>query len=127
MSDAVDDSKKVICPKVRGDGRLQSVALRIPSHPIARALISSTGCPVAAPSANTSGHPSPTNGSHVTHDLKGKIFGILDCGETMCCDVGLESTVIKMDRGRNRIIILRPGGAMLKVHSRRIGQWYTLI
>ena len=118
--DALDDSKAVICRKVRGDGRLRSVAVRMPSHPVARALISSAGCPVAAPSANTSGRPSPTNGQHVAHDLEGAIFGILDCGETMCCDVGLESTVIKLDRSRSgkRVVILRPGGVTKEAMDR---------
>ena len=104
-----DDDQNIICSKVRGNGRLKSVAVRMPSNGIARALISLSGCPIAAPSANTSGRPSPTNSKHVINDLKGKIYGILDCGE-VSCDVGLESTVVKMDEADNRIIILRPGG-----------------
>ncbi|KAF9014614.1 hypothetical protein BDZ89DRAFT_1094688 [Hymenopellis radicata] len=68
-----------------------TVAIRMPSHPVARALIAITGAPLAAPSANSSGKPSPTRAEHVLRDLNGKIGIILDGG---ACDVGLESTVV---------------------------------
>eukprot|EP00484_Ammonia_sp_Unknown_P030933 CAMPEP_0197023754 /NCGR_PEP_ID=MMETSP1384-20130603/4402_1 /TAXON_ID=29189 /ORGANISM="Ammonia sp." /LENGTH=502 /DNA_ID=CAMNT_0042452015 /DNA_START=43 /DNA_END=1551 /DNA_ORIENTATION=+ len=102
-----------ICSTVRGGGQLKSVAVRMPSNDIARALISLAGCPIAAPSANISGRPSPTKGQHAIHDLNGKIYGILDCG-AVSCQHGLESTVIKLeecggDSEKKQIVILRPG------------------
>ncbi|MCL1631279.1 L-threonylcarbamoyladenylate synthase [Sporolactobacillus sp. CPB3-1] len=84
---------------------LSTVAVRMPSHPVARALILASNLPIAAPSANRSGHPSPTKAEHVFHDLDGRIAGILDGGET---GVGLESTVV--DCTTTPITILRPGG-----------------
>ena len=72
---------------------LDSVAVRCPEHPVANALIKMAGIPIAAPSANSSGKPSPTSASHVFDDMDGKIPLILDGGE---CDVGVESTVIKI-------------------------------
>ncbi|KAF7726521.1 hypothetical protein EC973_008652 [Apophysomyces ossiformis] len=82
-----------------------TVAVRFPSHPVARALIDACGFPLAAPSANSSGKPSPTLASHVLDDLRGRIPLILDGG---ACDVGVESTVL--DGLRNPPAILRPGG-----------------
>ncbi|KAK9718404.1 hypothetical protein K7432_005528 [Basidiobolus ranarum] len=82
-----------------------TVAIRFPSHPVARALIDLCGFPLAAPSANSSGKPSPTLAKHVYKDLNGKIPMIIDGGQ---CDVGLESTVL--DALRNPPVILRPGG-----------------
>ncbi len=84
---------------------LDTVAIRIPSHPVARKLIAASGLPIAAPSANTSGKPSPTTAQHVYHDLNGKLPVILDGGE---CEVGLESTVITM--AGDMPTVLRPGG-----------------
>lgn len=84
---------------------LSTVAVRMPSHPVARALILASGLPIAAPSANSSGHPSPTKADHVLHDLYGKIAGIVDGGET---GVGVESTVV--DCTTTPVTILRPGG-----------------
>ncbi|KAI9305448.1 DHBP synthase RibB-like alpha/beta domain-containing protein [Cunninghamella echinulata] len=83
-----------------------TVAVRFPSHPVARALIDACGFPLAAPSANSSGKPSPTLASHVFDDLNHKIPLILDGG---LCNVGLESTVL--DGLRTPPAILRPGGA----------------
>ncbi|KAI7907220.1 DHBP synthase RibB-like alpha/beta domain-containing protein [Cokeromyces recurvatus] len=82
-----------------------TVAVRFPSHPVARSLIEACGFPLAAPSANSSGKPSPTLASHVYHDLQGRIPFILDGGS---CNVGVESTVL--DGLRNPPAILRPGG-----------------
>ncbi|WZL73595.1 L-threonylcarbamoyladenylate synthase [Clostridiaceae bacterium 35-E11] len=84
---------------------LDTVAIRMPSHPIAKALIEMAKVPVAAPSANLSGKPSPTQSDHVIKDLKGKVDMIV-CGGS--CEVGLESTVV--DVTPNIPIILRPGG-----------------
>lgn len=84
---------------------LSTVAIRMPSHPVARAVISASNLPIAAPSANRSGRPSPTQAEHVFHDLDGRIAGILDGGET---GVGVESTVV--DCTTTPITILRPGG-----------------
>ncbi|KAI9335589.1 DHBP synthase RibB-like alpha/beta domain-containing protein [Pilaira anomala] len=82
-----------------------TVAVRFPSHPVARSLIEACGFPLAAPSANSSGKPSPTLASHVYHDLQGRIPFILDGGS---CGVGVESTVL--DGLRQPPAILRPGG-----------------
>lgn len=85
-------------------GGLDSVAVRFPSHPIARALIREGGGYIAAPSANTSGRPSPTMAEHVIEDLKGKIEMIVDGGSV---GIGLESTIV--DFTENIPTILRPG------------------
>lgn len=84
---------------------LSTVAVRIPDHPVAKMLLTEAGLPIAAPSANVSGKPSPTTAAHVQTDLNGKIAGILDGGAT---DVGVESTVI--DCTGTIPVILRPGG-----------------
>lgn len=90
-------------PDITTAGR-DTVAVRMPSHPVARALIYRAELPVAAPSANTSGYPSPTTADHVYSDLKGKIPLIIDGGP---CPVGIESTVL--DLSTNKPVILRPG------------------
>ncbi|NLW60709.1 MAG: threonylcarbamoyl-AMP synthase [Firmicutes bacterium] len=84
---------------------LPTVAVRLPAHPVAQELLRQTGQPVAAPSANTSGRPSPTRSSHVIADLDGKIELIIDAGPT---GVGVESTVLDLTGPKLRI--LRPGG-----------------
>ncbi|MEW8986152.1 MAG: L-threonylcarbamoyladenylate synthase, partial [Bacillus sp. (in: firmicutes)] len=84
---------------------LSTVAVRMPNHPVALAVIKEAGVPIAAPSANSSGKPSPTKASHVLEDLNGRIAGIVDGGAT---GVGVESTVI--DCTEEIPIILRPGG-----------------
>lgn len=83
---------------------LDTVAIRMPSHDTALKLIDESGVPIAAPSANKSGSPSPTTANHVYDDLNGQIPIILDGGS---CKIGLESTVVKIDN--DEIIILRPG------------------
>lgn len=95
---------------------LDTVAVRIPSHPIARALIKAAGVPVAAPSSNLSGRPSPTAASHVIHDLSGRIDAIIDGGE---CSVGVESTVVEISTGT--VNILRPGGITKSDFERVMG------
>ncbi|MGO1468526.1 MAG: L-threonylcarbamoyladenylate synthase [Tissierella sp.] len=84
---------------------LDSVAIRMPEEPIARELINLASLPIAAPSANLSGRPSPTSGAHVIEDMIGKIDVIIDGGDT---GIGLESTVL--DLSGDRPMILRPGG-----------------
>lgn len=84
---------------------LDTVALRMPSHECARAIIKAAGVPLAAPSANASGKPSPTKASHVIEDLDGKIDAIVDGGES---DVGVESTVVTL--ATDPPTLLRPGG-----------------
>jgi L-threonylcarbamoyladenylate synthase len=86
-------------------GGRDTVGIRLPAHPVARALIARSGLPLAAPSANTSGRPSPTRAEHVYTDLNGRIPLILDAGS---CQVGVESTVL--DCLRRPMAILRPGG-----------------
>lgn len=84
---------------------LSTVGIRMPDHPVALAIIKASGLPIAAPSANLSGKPSPTSFPHVYNDLNGKVAGIVDGGET---GVGVESTVI--DCTTEVPVILRPGG-----------------
>ncbi len=95
--------KKDIVPK-ETTGGLDTVAVRMPDNPIALELINKAGCPVAAPSANISGKPSPTKGEHVVDDLNGIIDGIV-IGDD--CRVGIESTVL--DVTGDVLTILRPG------------------
>ena len=85
-------------------GGLDSVAVRCPSHPIARQIIQESGIPIAAPSANLSGKPSPTCAGHVIEDLSGRVDMIIDGGP---CEIGLESTIVKID-GKS-LTLLRPG------------------
>ena len=92
----------VVAPTVSGG--LDTLAVRFPAHPVAQRLINESGCPLAAPSANRSGSPSPTTAAHVAHDLDGRIAAIVDGGP---CDVGVESTVVDMTGDVPRV--LRPG------------------
>uniref|UniRef100_UPI00195DB828 L-threonylcarbamoyladenylate synthase n=1 Tax=Alkaliphilus hydrothermalis TaxID=1482730 RepID=UPI00195DB828 len=96
--------KSSIVPK-ETTGGLDTVGIRIPQHPIARKLIEGAGVPVAAPSANVSGKPSPTKAEHVIKDLTGKVDAIVAGGNS---DVGVESTVL--DLTVEPPTILRPGG-----------------
>ncbi len=84
---------------------LDTVALRVPSHPVARALIAAAGRPLAAPSANLSGKVSPTTAEDVVHDLGDRVSVVLDGGP---CEVGVESTIVGCFG--NRVTQLRPGG-----------------
>jgi len=84
---------------------LDTVALRAPAHPLAQALLRTVGRPLAAPSANRSGHVSPTTSDHVLDELSGRIAAILDGGP---CRVGIESTVV--DLSQKQATLLRPGG-----------------
>lgn len=96
---------------------LNTVAVRFPSHKTAQQIISSAGVPLAAPSANLSGSPSPTSAKYVYNDLKGKIPVIIDGGE---CQVGLESTVITL--ATEIPTLLRPGGITVEQLEAVIGK-----
>lgn len=96
---------------------LDTLAVRMPDHPVALALMEVAGLPLAAPSANLSGKPSPTTAAHVDEDLDGKIAGIVDGGPT---GVGLESTVV--DCTMEIPVILRPGGVTKEQLEAVIGQ-----
>lgn len=101
----------------RTTGGLESVAVRMPSNRIARELIKASGVPIAAPSANSSGRPSPTKASHVLYDLDGKIDLVIDGGAV---DIGLESTIV--DVTTEVPVILRPGFITEEMLSEAIGR-----
>ena len=92
---------------------LDTVAVRVPAHDLARALIAAAGCPVAAPSANRSGRPSPTTAAAVLEDLDGRIDAVLDGGPS---EVGVESTVVDATQAPPRV--LRLGGLPLETLRR---------
>lgn len=94
----------VLSPRVTAG--LGTVGVRMPNHPVALSLITASGKPLAAPSANRSGRPSPTSAAHVADDLAGRIDGIVDGGEA---GVGVESTVVQV-QDNGSVLILRPGG-----------------
>lgn len=95
---------------------LDTVAIRVPSHGIARDLLRRAGVPVAAPSANMSGHVSPTTAAHVKHDLGTKVAMILDGGPT---EHGLESTVVAVEG--EKVTILRPGALTAEQIEKVVG------
>ena len=86
-------------------GGLDTVGIRVPSHKVMHRIIELSGCAIAAPSANTSGYPSPTSAGHVMRDMNGKIAAVVDGGQS---EFGVESTVISFD-GDDAVRILRPG------------------
>ncbi len=96
-------AKDTVPPDTRGG--LETVAVRCPEHIVARELIRLAGVPIAAPSANLSGSPSPTSAAHVIDDMNGRVDMIIDGGEA---EFGLESTILKIDEN-DRITLLRPG------------------
>ena len=108
--------KADIVPKSTTGG-LDTVAIRMPSHPIAKELIRQSGVYIAAPSANLSGRPSPTKAEHVIEDLSGRIDMIIDGGEV---GIGLESTIV--DLTGNVPMVLRPGLYYIGDASRSIGK-----
>ncbi|OQN99799.1 hypothetical protein B0A48_14569 [Cryoendolithus antarcticus] len=108
-------SNSPLAPEVTAG--LSTFGARVPRHPLALALISLSGRPIAAPSANASTKPSPTAAEHVAHDLEGKIDVIIDGGP---CGVGVESTVV--DGLSNPPIVLRPGGVGIE-ELRRCEGW----
>jgi L-threonylcarbamoyladenylate synthase len=95
---------------------LECLAVRVPAHPVALALLDGCGVPVAAPSANLSGQVSPTTAQHVLDGLDGLIDAVLECGP---CPVGVESTVLDLTGAQARL--LRPGGATSEAIARLIG------
>ena len=100
--------RKPIVPDVVTAG-LDTVGMRCPSHPLCRAILEAADVPVAAPSGNTSGRPSPTAAAHMWEDMDGKIDAIVDGGP---CSVGVESTIIDLTCTPPRL--LRPGGITLE-------------
>lgn len=98
-------------------GGLDTVAIRCPSHPVARELIEASGTFIAAPSANLSGRPSPTKASHVIEDLSGRIDMIIDSGSI---EIGLESTIL--DLTEDIPVILRPGYVTMEMLKEAIGE-----
>jgi L-threonylcarbamoyladenylate synthase len=96
---------------------LDTLAVRVPAHAVARALLEAAGVPVAAPSANRSGAVSPTAAAHVLADLDGRIDAVLDCGPA---SVGVESTVLDMTGAAP--ILLRPGGVPVESIEALVGQ-----
>lgn len=96
-------AKDSIPPETRGG--LSTVAVRCPSHPVARKLIELSERPIAAPSANLSGSPSPTSARHVIDDMRGRVDMIIDGGD---CEIGLESTIVKINEDGS-MVLLRPG------------------
>lgn len=107
-SDAVPDATT---------GGMDTVAVRMPNHPVALELIRQSGCLIAAPSANTSGRPSPTEASHVAEDLSGRIAMILDGGPV---GIGIESTII--DLTEDKPLVLRPGYITPEMLSEVLGE-----
>ena len=107
--------KSGIVPE-KATGGLDTVAVRFPNHPVARAIIHAAGLPIAAPSANSSGKPSPTRASHVEFDLNGKIDMIVDGG---AAEWGLESTIV--DVSGEVPMILRPGAITKEMMEEVVG------
>ena len=98
-------------------GGLETVGVRCPDHPVTLAIIRAAGVPIAAPSGNTSGRPSPTTAAHMIEDMDGKIDGIVDGGP---CTVGVESTIIDLTETPARL--LRPGGITLEQLEAVLGE-----
>ena len=108
--------KRAGCPVAElATAGLDSIAVRVPDHPVARGILRALGRPVVAPSANRSGHVSPTTAAHVLADLRGRIDLILDGGPT---SVGVESTIVAC---LGRPMLLRPGGAPRDAVERALG------
>ncbi len=100
---------------------LETVALRMPAHPIAQALLRAFGGPIVAPSANRSGHVSPTDAEHVLSDLEGRVDLVLDGGP---CAVGVESTIVAC---LEEPTLLRPGGVAREEIERVLGRPLTAV
>jgi len=99
-------------------GGLPTVAVRCPESLVARRLIACLGKPIAAPSANLSGSPSPTCAAHVRDDMDGRVDMILDGGD---CEIGLESTIVKIEDDGS-LLLLRPGGITVDALRRAVGE-----
>ena len=111
--------KKIIIPGFASGG-LDTIGVRMPDNDIALRLIREAGVPIAAPSANTSGKPSPTTARHVIADLDGKIDMVIDGGNTV---VGLESTIVDLSGGLPKL--LRPGAITLEMLEETVGKITT--
>lgn len=107
--------KNKLAPSVTAG--LETVGIRLPATEAAQKLIEMAGVPIAAPSANTSGRPSPTTAAHVLHDLDGKIAAVVDSGPA---EVGVESTIVDLSAGPLPVI-LRPGGISREAVEEVIG------
>jgi L-threonylcarbamoyladenylate synthase len=109
--------RRASCPvaQLAGAG-LETLAIRVPAHPVAQRLIAALGRPIAAPSANRSGSISPTTAAHVMSQLNGRIAAIIDSGP---CNIGVESTVL--DLSGPTPFLLRPGGITLESLEAAIG------
>lgn len=108
--------KSKFVPKI-ATGGLDTVAIRMPKNKIAQELIAQSGVPIAAPSANIAGRPSPTIPQHVIEDLSGRISAIIDGGPTK---IGIESTVV--DLSRKTPMLLRPGGVTIEQLQKVLGK-----
>jgi L-threonylcarbamoyladenylate synthase len=108
--------RKSIVP-LRTTGGLETVGVRCPDHAVTLAIIEAAGVPIAAPSGNTSGRPSPTAAQHMIEDMMGKIDAIVDGG---ACSVGVESTIIDLTVAPPRL--LRPGGLPLEALEEVLGE-----
>lgn len=109
--------KKKPCVPERVTAGMDTVGVRCPDHPATLRIIELAGVPIAAPSANISGKPSPTTAEHVLHDIDGMIEAIVDGGD---CRVGLESTIIDLSVNPPRL--LRPGGVSLEQLREILGE-----
>lgn len=111
----LEAQKDKLAPSVTAG--LETVGVRLPATETAQQLIEMAGIPIAAPSANTSGRPSPTTAGHVLHDLDGKIAAVIDSGPA---EVGVESTIVDLSAGPLPVI-LRPGGITREAVEEVIG------
>ena len=109
-------NKKPVIPD-RTSGGLSTVAIRMPSDEVARRIIRASGVPIAAPSANISGKPSPTKAEHIIEDMNGRVDGILIGGE---CNFGVESTIV--DLSGEYPLVLRPGCITLEMLREVLGK-----
>jgi L-threonylcarbamoyladenylate synthase len=108
-------------PELAATGGQASIGLRVPSHPLALALLQAFGGGIAAPSANRFGHVSPTTAAHVREELGERVDAILDGGP---CSVGIESTIVDLSQGEP--VILRPGGVPAEAIEALLGQHVPL-
>ncbi|MGI9148865.1 MAG: L-threonylcarbamoyladenylate synthase [Chloroflexota bacterium] len=112
--------RKRSCVPLELTAGLPTVAVRVPAHAVAQALLLASGMPLAAPSANSFGRPSPTRAAHVLEDLDGRIDAVIDAGAT---PVGVESTIVDVSRSPARL--LRPGGLAAEAIEDVLGERLT--
>ena len=99
---------------------LDTVAVRVPLHPVARRFIGAAGRPIAAPSANRSGEPSPTEFAAARTAMHGRVAAIIDGGE---CRYGIESTVVRVDSSSRKVLLLRPGSVTLEMLAAALAEF----